>query len=133
MKRLTFRNLFAQAHRLGYELDHDGSFYTLWSNEREPGVTRECKNLTEVAQEIADITWQQQQKIETKNLCTFINELPADIIYEPVIPQPDSDFLAAQGQRVILYNGLRTSPITRLFLVPQGEIHAGWVIGIVSG
>lgn len=53
--------------------------------------------------------------------------------YAPVAPPvADSDELAAQGPRIILYFAERADAI-RVSIAPKDVIYAGWVIGLVKG
>jgi hypothetical protein len=53
--------------------------------------------------------------------------------YKAVNPTADTDELAKEGMRVILYHesagcGLHTA---RLYIAPKGMIFAGWVVGLI--
>lgn len=50
--------------------------------------------------------------------------------YEPVDPQADSDELAAQGDRLLLYHDRGGEPL--MYVAKRGEVNAGWVIGVFT-
>ena len=53
------------------------------------------------------------------------------IEYEPLAPTADTPELAERGPRLMLWHGTPTAPESRVFVAPQGELNAGWVLGIV--
>jgi hypothetical protein len=50
--------------------------------------------------------------------------------FRPIIPQPDTEELAANGKRIIMYYRMFISNEIDFVEVPKGELHAGWVIAI---
>lgn len=56
--------------------------------------------------------------------CTF-----EDRFYTPIDPQADSDQLAEQGDRLMLYHLPWGNP--KLFVAKQHELSGGWVIGMM--
>ena len=55
-----------------------------------------------------------------------------DQSYAPVAggALPDSEYLAALGDRLMFRHGSPTQPKLALFVAPRGILHAGWVIGV---
>jgi hypothetical protein len=51
--------------------------------------------------------------------------------YSPVVGAlPDSEYLAALGDRLMFKHGSATQPKLALFVAPKGVPYAGWVIGV---
>jgi hypothetical protein len=52
--------------------------------------------------------------------------------YSPVAggALPDTEYLAALGDRLMFRHGSATRPKLALFVAPRGILHAGWVIGV---
>lgn len=48
--------------------------------------------------------------------------------YTPIDPTPDTDELAESGARIVLYHSPHGSHIA---VAAKGEMHAGWVVGLV--
>ena len=66
-------------------------------------------------------------------------QTPESLIeYQPCIPLADSEELASEKTRLVLYHGGSIGQIngkiygenTKIFVAPKGEMVAGWVIGI---
>lgn len=48
--------------------------------------------------------------------------------YEALTPGPDTDELAAKGERLMLKHRAHNGPI--FFVAPKGVLTAGWAIGL---